>query len=58
MAKNNKVAKRINKYYGPGTWDKLKDLDKSIFVKDGAYKLYTLKRDNLLPDLDKIGALK
>jgi len=58
MSKRNKVSRRINKYYGPDTWDKLKDLDKLVFVKDGAHKLYRMKREGILPDLNKIGALK
>jgi len=52
------VKQRINKYYGEGTWDKLTDLDKQVFIANGAYKLYKQKKENTLPDLKDIRALK
>ncbi len=56
MAK--KVMRRINKYYGHDTWNKIKDLDKEVFIKEGAYKLYKMKKEDKLPNLQEVGALK
>lgn len=50
--------KRINKYYGVDTWEKIKDMDKYVFIKDGAHKLYKLKKAGLLLNLKEIGAFK
>ncbi len=58
MSKHNKVARRINEYYGEGTWDRLKDLDKEVFIKEGAYKIWKMKQEGILPRLSEIGALK
>ena len=58
MSKDNKVSRRINEYYGSGTWDNLKELDRKVFIQQGAHKIWKMKKENILPNLKEISAYK
>jgi len=40
----NKTKKRVNKYFGPGTWERLHPLQREHFINVGAHEIWHQKK--------------
>lgn len=54
MSKRIKIRRRIDKYYGEGTWNTFTDERKRFMISLGAYPLWSTKQANTIPSLEKL----